>query len=155
MPGVGSLQRSVRELGGFGDLVLERTTATVLCVMLASCVATGVRVTESDISTLQKGSTTYSEVIERFGKPNTTTIDSDGGRTVVYMYIEAQARPETYIPIIGGLVGGADSRMNLLTLRFDGRGILVDYSYSESESGTGTGFSSGTQFHRVDQQPRQ
>lgn len=124
-------------------------------ILLAGCVATGTQVREDQLSKLEKGKTRIQDVVSNFGPPSTNTLNSDGSRTIVYMYIEAQARPETFIPFIGGFVGGADSRSNLVTLKFDGAGMLVDYSSSTTAVGTGYGAASGTKFDRVEEQPKQ
>ena len=127
----------------------------VLSLFAAGCVAMGTQIQEKQLSKLEKGKTTMQEVVANLGQPSTNTYNSDGTRTIAYMYMEAQTRPETFIPFIGGLIGGADSRSNVVTLRFDKNGTLLDYSSSTSSVGTGMGISSGTTFDRVEDQPKQ
>ncbi len=56
-----------------------------------------------------------------------------------YAFVEAAARPETYIPIAGAFIGGADARSSIVTFSFDGRGVLVDYTIATSQTGTALG----------------
>jgi len=79
----------------------------------------------------------------------------DGRRMATYAYAEAQVRPETFIPFIGGFVGGTDTRTSTVTMIFDQEGIFQTYTTSESEFGTGMGFSAGTGPGRIENQPRQ
>ena len=134
---------------------MRQIALLIVAVFLAGCVATGTQVHEQQLAKLEKGKTTIQEVVSSFGQPSTKTLNSNGTRTIVYMYVEAQARPETFIPFIGGFVGGADSRSNMVTLQFDRAGILVDYSSSTTTMGTGYGAASGTRFDRVEEQPKQ
>lgn len=134
---------------------MKQIAFVILAAMLVGCVATGTQVREDQLAKLEKGKTRIQDVVSTFGQPSSSTLNSDGSRIIVYMYVEAQARPETFIPFIGGLVGGADSRSNMVTLKFDRTGVLVDYSSSTTAMGTGYGASSGTTFDRVEEQPKQ
>ena len=87
----------------------------------------------------QSGRTTYTEVVDTLGQPTSQTVNSDGIRSISYVYAQAQVRPATLIPFVGMFVGGADSRSNFVIMQFDGRGVLTDYSSSTSQFGTGTG----------------
>lgn len=124
-------------------------------VVMTGCVAMGTQIKEQQLTKLEKGKTTVQEVVASFGPPTTNTLNSNGSRTLMYTYIEAQSRPETFIPFIGGFIGGADSRSNMVTLQFNTAGVLLDYSSSTSTMGTGIGISSGTTFDRVEEQPKQ
>ncbi|MNE74170.1 hypothetical protein D3C80_1702290 [compost metagenome] len=73
---------------------------------------------------------------------------------VIYSYYEAKVRPETFIPIVGGFVGGSDSTSNTATLRFDASDRLLDTSSSSSAMGTGMGLSAGTIEPVTTDQPR-
>ena len=117
--------------------------------------AMGTQIKEQQLTKLEKGRTTMHEVVASFGQPTTNTLNSNGSRTLAYTYIESQTRPETFIPFIGGFIGGADSRSNMVTLQFNTAGVLLDYSSSTSTMGTGIGISSGTTFDRVEEQPKQ
>lgn len=127
----------------------------IVILQLVGCAASGIRITEDQLVVLQKGKTTVEDVHRAFGRPTSSTVTASGDRMFAYMYVEAQARPETFIPIVGGFIGGADSRSTMVTMRFDSAGVLQDFSSTTSEMGMGTGFASGTTFGRVDQPKRE
>lgn len=114
-------------------------------LLLASCVSSGVKVDPSKLSQFHKSETTYSEVIEKLGKPSQSAVLQDGTKVISYIWVSAQARPESFIPIAGAFVGGADSENSIVTLTFNGDGILQNYTSSQGSTGTGTGFEAYSQ----------
>jgi outer membrane protein assembly factor BamE (lipoprotein component of BamABCDE complex) len=124
-------------------------------LILAACAASGVQVTPEQLAKLERGKTTYSQVVTALGKPNFTTATADGNRTATYMYFETSVRAATFIPIVGAFAGGADTRTNSVTMIFDKAGTLQNYSATEGAMGTGTGFASGANTKPVEDQPRQ
>ena len=125
-------------------------------LLLAGCASTGVRVDEKNLQSFKKGETTYSEVVARLGQPTSSTVMADGQRMIMYTYAQAQARPETFIPIVGAFGGGADYKLfeRHAYVRF-WKGVLTQYSSTQSQFGTGTGLAAGaTPADRVSHQPR-
>ena len=122
---------------------------------LSCCTSTGVQVNERALTSFEKGKTTINDVFARLGQPTSNILLNTGQRIVGYTYVQAQARPESFIPIIGPLVGGADSRFSNVSLTFDRNGVLESYSSTQSQFGTSTGVASGaTPSDRVRDQPR-
>ena len=111
-------------------------TILLIIIFLTGCTASGVYVSEVDAVNFQKGKTTLDEVLAQLGDPVNKTIKSNGDIFITYAYTEAKARPETYIPYIGALVGGADAMTTATVFRFDDSGILKDYTFSETKTGT-------------------
>lgn len=108
----------------------------VLCLLVA-CASSGVKVTQEKVESLQKGKTTYAEVIRDFGNPTSSTVSANGTKIVSYSYFGYQTRPETFIPFVGAFVGGADTEHSMVMLTFDDRGILKDYTATQGGSGVG------------------
>ena len=130
-------------------------TMTSAALALGGCTSTGVQVDESALTSFQKGKTTINDVVAKLGQPTSNMLMDSGQRVIVYSYIQAQARPESFIPIIGPLVGGADSRFSNVSLTFDQNGILKTYSSTQSQFGSSNGVASGaTPDDRVQDQPR-
>lgn len=120
-----------------------RWLSIVALVMLSACVASGVQVKPEQTAKLQKGKTTYAEAVQALGKPTTVSTASDGTLIAVYNYVESQARPESFIPIVGAFAGGADSRINMVMLTFGPDGVLKDWHATETNTGTGYGVEAG------------
>jgi hypothetical protein len=118
-------------------------TALMLIGTLTGCYATGVKVREDQLAQLQRGTSTYSEVVQALGPPTSTTLHGDGSRDAVYTYNQVQANPVNFIPIVGSFLGGATSEHSSVTLAFDPAGRLVQYSTTHGSETVGTGLSSG------------
>lgn len=118
---------------------------------ITGCVSVGTQVKLDQLSGFSKGITTYSEVVAKLGTPNTVSTQSNGKRIAAYTYIHSQPRPETFIPFIGGFIGGADSKFNIAQFVFDQEGKMIEYSISESNYGSGMGLAAGTYQERNDQ----
>lgn len=128
---------------------------SLLLILLTGCAASGTQVTENQLSFLEPGKTSIQDAVATLGQPNMNMRNPDGTRTIAYIYSEAAARPETFIPIVGAFVGGMDIRSNMVMLQFDRSGKLMSHSASSSAIGTGTNLSSGTTSNRIDGQPKQ
>jgi hypothetical protein len=125
-----------------------------LCFVLAGCVAGGVKVEERQLSSFQKGQTTVSQVVGQLGSPNSSTLLPDGRRMLMYTYIQAQARPESFVPIVGAFIGGADSHSTMVSLTFTRDGVLESYSSTQTQYGMSTGLAGGSNFEGRTDQPR-
>lgn len=117
--------------------------AGLAAALLSACTTMGTEVTPQQLSGLKKGETTVDEAITQLGPPTSSTVSSNGQRVISYFHVSAQARPATFIPIVGALVGGADSKSTTTTLVFGPDGKLQEYHASQSQVSTGMGFASG------------
>lgn len=52
-------------------------------------------------------------------------------------YFSAQARLETFLPIMGSFAGGADTEHSFVMLTFDANGILQKYTASQGGMSVG------------------
>lgn len=115
-----------------------------ICLLaLAGCASTGVKVDQNVVSSFQTGKTTYGEVLSRLGEPTTNTQSSNGTRTIVYTYAEAEVRPESFIPVVGLFVSGVDSKATSVALTFDKADVLTEYATAHARNGMGTGLVTG------------
>jgi len=130
-----------------------RTWKLIPVALMAGCVAHGVMVSDEQIAKFKRGETTESDIVAALGRP-TTVSTRNGVRMIFYSGVQAQARPATYIPFIGGLVGGADSKHSMVMFSFDANGVLKDVTSTQSATGTGTGFAAGTPIPQTENQPR-
>ncbi len=81
-------------------MIKPAKTILSCCVLaiLTACAASGVHVSEAQISEFQKGETTYEDVVLKLGNPTSRTLDSAHNTQIIYVYSEYQTRPETLIP---------------------------------------------------------
>jgi hypothetical protein len=59
---------------------------SLLAMVLSGCVYTGNNFDESKLANVHKGQTTKQEVISYFGKPSSTTVDSEGNELLMWTY---------------------------------------------------------------------
>lgn len=116
-----------------------RTIAIVAMVALAGCATTGREISASQMTSMEKGKTTYAEVIQRLGKPTMDTVASDGTRATLYTFAKAGVKGATFIPIVGLFAGGMNVSGSSVTFNFDKAGVLKDYSTSTTNYDTKNG----------------
>lgn len=114
-----------------------RMVITLLAVALSGCMSSGTQVDPAKAARFQSGITTVGQVRAALGAPNADSIQTDGSRTMVYVYMHTQVRPETFIPIIGGFVGGADAQTQTVSYSFGPDGVMRGGSSGQSQAGAG------------------
>jgi outer membrane protein assembly factor BamE (lipoprotein component of BamABCDE complex) len=110
-----------------------------LALVLAGCAGTGTKVSEEQAQSFQVGRSTYNDVVAALGQPTTVTTSTGGGRVASYTYAAVSAQPQNFIPYIGPLVSGYDTKSNAVTFTFDGAGILRNTTSTQGNSSVGTG----------------
>jgi outer membrane protein assembly factor BamE (lipoprotein component of BamABCDE complex) len=111
--------------------------AAFLAGLLSGCASSGVQVTEQQAQTFQVGKSTYPEVVSALGEPTTVSSSSNGNRIAVYSYAAMASRPQNFIPYIGPLVSGYDTKSSAVTFVFDSKGILRETSSTQNNMGSG------------------
>jgi hypothetical protein len=114
----------------------------LLCgTLLAGCMSAGVEVRPEQMSSFRPGVTTLQDVTAMLGPASVQTALDDGSTLLVYTFVTSRPHPESFLPFIGSLVGGADTRSSATVFLFDAHGMLK--SASTTTSNVGTGLSSG------------
>jgi outer membrane protein assembly factor BamE (lipoprotein component of BamABCDE complex) len=123
------------------EIVHMRSSTALLCVLLllTACASSGTRVQDAALTQFQKGKTTESDVVKVLGVPQMTTTNSDGTRSIAYVYTHAQAKGASFVPIVGLFAGGAKGNINIVTFNFDPMGKLINYQASNSTTDVNTG----------------
>lgn len=116
---------------------IEFVAISVSCIFLASCVPpqapTPSRLTHGQAQvSLHKGKTTQTEVLEAFGSPNITSLDSSSCEVWTYQrHGSSSTSSSAYGTAIlfGGAVGGFESSSRSMTLiiKFDSKKVVRDF----------------------------
>jgi outer membrane protein assembly factor BamE (lipoprotein component of BamABCDE complex) len=114
--------------GGF----TMRAIVIAAMLALAGCATSGTKISEGQMATMEKGKTTYAEVIARLGAPMMATKAGDGTQMAVYSFSKSQIAGATFIPVVGMFAGGMKMDGNVVTFTFDQAGVLKDYTTSTS-----------------------
>ncbi|SIT41144.1 conserved exported hypothetical protein [Paraburkholderia ribeironis] len=120
----------------------------LLCgALLAGCVSAGVEVRPEQMANFRHGVTTLQDVVTVLGPASAETALDDGSTLLVYTYVTSRPHPESYLPFIGALVGGADTHSSAAVFLFDPHGILKSANTTASNVGTGVSSGSHTEQH--------
>ncbi|MFL9936194.1 hypothetical protein P0D88_45940 [Paraburkholderia sp. RL18-103-BIB-C] len=120
----------------------EQVVGLLCGALLAGCVSAGVEVRPEQMANFRHGVTTLQDVVTALGPASAETALDDGSTLLVYTYVTSRPHPESYLPFIGSLVGGADTHSSAAVFLFDPHGILK--SANTTASNVGTGVSSGS-----------
>ena len=85
---------------------------------------------------LIKGKTTQAEVKALFGEPQSVGMTPNGEVYWSYTYLKANPTAATYIPVVGAFVGGSKSKIKTLTIYFDKKGVVKNYSFISQKQTT-------------------
>ena len=88
-------------------------------------------------SQIINGKSTKADVIALLGEPNQVSADTTGREVWVYQHFDMKVRPGTFIPVIGLLAGGADTKSNSLVIIFDRQGVVEQSAKGQSSSHSG------------------
>lgn len=114
-----------------------------MAIVLTGCASAGKEISTAQATQFEKGKTTKDQIIDTLGQPTGQSIMSDGRQSISYTFSKVQTRPETFIPLIGAFVGGADLRSSNVTYIFSQNGVLESFSQSSNTTGSGTGINAG------------
>jgi hypothetical protein len=120
-----------------------QTMMLVLAVLVSGCMASGTKIDQGRLTEIEKGKTSYEEVVQRYGKPNSVLIRDDSTKQAVYQYVQQQVNPLSFIPVAGAFIRSGSTENASTVFEFDAWGILQSYTSTQGESVTGTGFISG------------
>lgn len=132
--------------------MIRNSILGLMCASLIGCASHGVMVSDQQVQQFKRGETTEAQVVAALGQPTTVT-SVNGERFLIYSGAHAQARPASFIPLIGPLVGGTDVRSSAVVFRII-NGTVVDITSSQTAMGGGTGFAAGAPVAPVYDQPR-
>lgn len=124
------------DVNRWGRKMLKEVTTLALIAALTGCVSVGTKIDQSRVQQLQKGTTTYTEAVASLGPPTAVTVTNEGKKIAVYSYAQAQARPESFVPLVGPFIGGADAKSSMVMLTFDANGVLQEISTTEAQTST-------------------
>lgn len=126
-----------------------------LLFAITGCVSIGKEITADQLNGFKTGETTPDQVIAKLGPPTGSTVSADGRRSMSYVFAHSQARPGSFIPVIGPLVGGTDSRSSNVVFIFGPDGKLANFISSQSQTGMGTGAAGGKYQAPIPDQPQE
>jgi len=86
---------------------------------------------------VKEGVTTKQEIQTLFGKPTMVHFTDDNEEIWTYTYTKSSTRKITFIPILGLFLGGSDTEMHSLTVRYGADGVVKAFGAGEMSGGGG------------------
>lgn len=119
--------------------ILSIVTLAAVCI---GCVSTGRPIDSSKLSQVKRGESSRTDVESLLGHPQSIMQSEgpDGTETMLlYQYLFASPRGESFIPIVGAFVGGANTRLQTATITIgkDGKVSKIASSFGADEMKTG------------------
>lgn len=103
-------------------------------LLLAGCASGGTLVTAGELASLAPGRASYDELVSKLGRPTTSTTAPDGTRIAIYSYERMHTRATTFLPVVGGFVGGTDAQTSWAVCYFDRAGVLESCKITSSRT---------------------
>ena len=89
------------------------------------------------LSQIKPNESTKADVRARLGPPTDTTYTAAGQEIWKYTYMRSEMRATNFIPIVGGVVGGADTKSATLTILWHENDTVQKVSGGSSLGGGG------------------
>ena len=84
---------------------------------------------ESFSEDVSKGNLSKDDVKEMLGNPSTVSVSSDGKTIWAYSLITSKVDARLFIPFVGALLGGVDTKLRTVTVTFqDELALMATYS---------------------------
>jgi hypothetical protein len=107
-------------------------TVSVFTLALVACAHQEPVVTASSFTAFREGQD-CEQIIQAIGHAPTQMIRRhDGSRQFTYMTSQSQLKPESFIPVVGQVLGGGTATVTLATFDCDQTGKLLKSSFSEN-----------------------
>lgn len=114
-----------------------------LVAFVSGCMSSGRKIDQGSIERIQVGKTTKHEVTNLLGSPDQIMRLGDGNTMMIYSYYRMQMHASSFIPIVGPLVGGADTQNQSVTVTVGSDGVVRDINSSEGGMDMGQGLKAG------------
>lgn len=122
--------------------------ASVLLVLFfpafIGCASVGRPIDQAAADKIVKGQTTREQVGMMLGSPDRITKLGNGDTMYSYHYTRASAKPASFIPLVGPLVGGANVQHQMVMVTFGPDDIVKNFMSSQGGTESGTGLATGT-----------
>ena len=101
-----------------------------LCLGISGCAtySSGSPIDETKIESIERGTTTKSELIAWFGQPTQVTSIGNGKQVLYWQYYQSKVS-RSPIPFIGG--AKADTQNSALAVTIDASGVVEDYQWTK------------------------
>ncbi len=117
---------------------MKSLRSALFVLFLAGCASSGTQVSEQAATQFTEGVSRESDIVAKLGQPTSVSI-INGKRMLGYAGTQVKVKGATFIPIVGGFIGGADSKFTVATYQIGSDGVLEKIMYTSAGSGSRMG----------------
>lgn len=112
-------------------------------LILTACATSGRKIDPNAVEKIHKGTSTRADVRAAMGAPDQITKIDGTAERWMYFYARAQVKGETFIPFVGGFVGGVNTQTQSVVVSFGSDGVVSSVESSMGGSDVSNGLSAG------------
>lgn len=98
-------------------------------------VSQGPKVDAAAVQKIEKGVTTRSELVSRFGEPTSSEISSESKETLTWLGVSSSTDAKMMIPLVGAMMGNNRSNLTTLTVILGKDGKVESFTFSQENHG--------------------
>jgi outer membrane protein assembly factor BamE (lipoprotein component of BamABCDE complex) len=111
--------------------IMRKLLLAAALLALAGCAATGPGIEPGQVTVMQKGKTTFNDVVRQFGKPSLNSKNMDGTRTAIYLQ-PGDDEPGAVVSLMTAISGTKLATRETVTFEFDEKDVLTDYRWKQA-----------------------
>lgn len=102
-------------------------------LVVGACMSFGTEVSDNQLQQLVRGKTTEAELEARLGPPTSRERKANGETVLLYNFSKTSFTAATFVPFIGPLLAGTNSRSKIVSFSFSSDGVLKDWSAIDND----------------------
>ena len=111
----------------------HRIAVIAACLLLVAGAGGRALADAGDVLILEKGKTTYADVVQAMGEPTAEAKAEDGSRTIVYVTTK-KSKPDDLVSLIGSTFTKGETTGQKKQFSFDPNGLLKSYETTTTDS---------------------
>jgi outer membrane protein assembly factor BamE (lipoprotein component of BamABCDE complex) len=117
-------------------------SAILSSLFLLGCASYGNKqITQQEtVEKIEIGKTTKADVKALLGEPAEVIFSDNGDEDWAYIYSKSTVRATSFIPVVGIVAGGADTKTSTLKVRFNKEGVVQKLGKGQTTGGGGSVF---------------
>jgi hypothetical protein len=112
----------------------HRIAVIAACLLLVAGAGGRALADAGDVLILEKGKTTYADVVQAMGEPTAEAKAEDGSRTIVYVTTK-KSKPEDVVGYVGAIFSKGETTGQKKQFSFDPNGLLKSYETTTTDGG--------------------
>ncbi|MEO0797538.1 MAG: hypothetical protein AAFX93_20520 [Verrucomicrobiota bacterium] len=110
----------------------------LMCLLIVGCATSGKEINVAQVENIEKGKTTYTEMVEMFGPPQWGGL-VNGNRAANWYFMRTASHGKNFIPIYGAFDSSMDVDHQRLDVQFDENDVVENFVFSDNPNRINSG----------------